>query len=98
MLNLSVAQLCEENTIADNFLPKGEFKVILDYPLGEDYVFTVKGPLSTYNLSVLIAQKYKEIYANPDKYSVWGHKMDDLYIEGLTVNLQKSTVEVDMGS
>ena len=80
------------------FLPKGEFKVILDYPLDKLYTFKVKGPLTAYDLALYIIKHYKKIYDQSEKYGVWGHDIDDLVVERLRVNLDTKIVAVDVGS
>jgi len=100
-LNLKVADLLDVKPVDQIFLTIGTFTVTLDYPLNKEYKFEVKGPLNAYDLCIHIVKEYQKIYKENEqggKWGIWGHSIDDLYIEGLRVNYEKKTVRIDMGS
>ena len=82
----------------NEFVPNGEFTVVLTYPLEEKYEFKVWGSLTFYNLCVLVAKEYKKIYKKDMKYGVWGHRIEDLFIEKIKVNTDKNIINVYVGS
>lgn len=82
----------------DKLLTKHE-KVIVkfDYPLGGEYEFSMKGPVTVESLAAFVQSTYKKIYANPDKYGIWGHCIEDLVLEGATVK-RNGVIELGVGS
>ena len=94
-VNFRIVRLPEAD---QEFLPKGKFPVVLDYPLDKVYKFEVQGPMTVVQLCCRIAKEYKEvIYADCEKYGVWGHVIDDLFIESLKLD-DDDNVHVGMGS
>lgn len=73
----------------DRWIPSKELKVIVSYPLNSHYMFTIIKPKSKQmtiaGIAWKIAQIYKSIYENPNKYGVWGHDIQDLTIESITI-------------
>jgi len=97
--NYKVTDLLEEKKIKNtNFLPEGKFTVRLDYPFTKECAFTISGPKTSKQLASAIARKYSEIYKNPGKWGIWGHGIDDLWIESLYVDLKELFITVEMGS
>ncbi len=80
--------------------PNDEFIIIADYPLEKAFNFKISTNdgmdlLEIYNC---IGRIYKEIYKDPDKYGVWGHDRNDLFLESVTIDYDKKTIMVGMGS
>lgn len=102
LADISVCVLGQCKTLGQEFLPEGTFTVILDYPIDRTHRFEVEGPMTAYDVAVRIGHEYsKKIYKNDETeefYGVWGHSIEDLVVESLTVNLQNNTVIVGMGS
>lgn len=95
---LSVESLADDKPIGSVFLPAGTWTVTIDYPLSENYIFKVKGPISGYDLAIKVAKEYVKIYKDIEKWGVWGHYLGDLVVEGFIANFDKKTVEVLIGS
>ncbi len=59
---------------------------LIDYPLAGPVLFTIpvgEAPWSLWEIFCAFADQYQKIYENPERYSVWGHDMTDLWIEQL---------------
>jgi hypothetical protein len=57
---------------------------LIDYPLDKPVLFTIETgqePWSLWDVWTAFADQYGRIYEQPDRYGVWGHDMDDLWIE-----------------
>jgi len=69
-----------------------------DYPLDIDAEFPYRNPSGFTRLSLFmcILDGYQTIYEHPEKYGVWGHGLDDLFLEGAVVNGDQ--VELQIGS
>lgn len=93
-LSLKVSEIADE----DDFLPKGKFTVVIDYPLSVKRTFTVQGPLSVAKLSVKLAEEYRKIYKQPEKYGIWYPYIQDLVIERMRLDTVKKVVTLDVGS
>lgn len=77
--------------------------VMLDYPLGYDVwaripIRLLRGRLNTGDAVYAICQAYRMVYADPEKYGIWGHAMRDLHIEKIGVDTSRGIIEVWMGS
>ena len=69
--------------------PERPLLLSLDYPLSKEIHFLI-GPYQTPNRLIAsyptgyvawqIARKYQEIYQNPEKYGIWGHGIEDLFL------------------
>lgn len=81
--------------------PNKIYELIIDYPLSVKAKFKIhtgKNGLGLIKLLGIIGKKYIHIYENPRQYGIWGHVIDDLQLEGITVNHKKKTIELSMGS
>jgi len=96
--DLSIDQDDDGVNLEKEFVPEGAFTLSLDYPLSRNYIFTVKGPLTVKALCSMISTAYHKIYLQEDYYGVWGHTIDDLWIEELNINHETKTIEVFIGS
>lgn len=81
--------------------PNEKFTIIVDYPLEKDFKFEIntssKG-MDSVGLYNCIGRIYKKIYKNPDKYGVFGHDIEDLSLESITINFNKRTITLGVGS
>jgi len=73
----------------------GEVKIT--YPLGVDVYLKIKNCKTVGELLWDVSQAYIKIYKHPEKYRIWGHKMDDLYFERIEIS-RDGNVELGMGS
>jgi len=75
------------NSVDDGkrFLDKkyDELTFSLDYPLERSVEITIFNAETIADILVPIANCYKDIYKQPEKYGVWGHSIEDLYFERL---------------
>lgn len=78
--------------------------VVIDYPLEEAVEVTVTpkdygvhGYPSLGAFLLTIAKKYEMIYKNPRKYGIWGHGIEDLYFERVSIK-RDGMVELFIGS
>lgn len=70
-----------------------DLRITIDYPMDKSVTFKVKPRLDclkekyvSLGLFLLdVAKKYTEIYKKPKKYGIWGHHIDDLVFESVTV-------------
>ena len=81
-------------------LPKG-VNITISYPLKNPYTFTAK----CRNLNDLINEitlAYRRIYEeekeNPGKYGIWGHHIEDLWLEKATLDIETGNVKILVGS
>jgi hypothetical protein len=109
-LNIHVGQLADIQTPVNHILTSLEGKQYLsreyedltfeiDYPLELEKV-KVKIPKAKSLADVLvpIANAYKNVvYKDQIKYGIWGHDLEDLFFEGITIN-DDGTTELHMGS
>ena len=86
---------------ADDYLHNHTVDVVISYPLTNKHIFTVK--CSTLNeLINEIVLAYKRIYEeekeNPGKYGIWGHRIEDLWLEKATLDIETGNVKILVGS
>ena len=77
--------------------PTPKRKTYLSYPLGVAVEVNIVNGNSIGKILWQLAQAYKEIYVDPDKYGVWGHGMRDLYFENIRI-YNNQVIEVSIGS
>jgi hypothetical protein len=73
---------------------KNRIRVLVAYPIRKPVLFDIHAQdpsigFTRKELALNIGKMYDEVYANEDKYGVWGHLMGDLVLVGLeydTVN------------
>ena len=80
-----------------------EFTLVVDYPIAfnDPYEFkfkTGKNGMDFVAIVNKIVDIYHKIYANPDKYTVFGHNIYDLYLEGFVVDFNKRRINLYIGS
>lgn len=75
--------------------------ITISYPLKNPYTFTAK----CRNLNDLINEitlAYRRIYEeekeNPGKYGIWGHHIEDLWLEKATLDIETGNVKILVGS
>lgn len=72
-----------------------------DYPLKNPYTFTAKCSI-LHDLINEITLAYKGIYEeekeNPGKYGIWGHRIEDLWLEKATLDIETGNVKILVGS
>jgi hypothetical protein len=59
---------------------------LIIYPMAVPVLFTIeigKEPWYVWNICCAFANQYERIFAQPDRYGVYGHYLDDLWIDGL---------------
>lgn len=90
------AQVCDYHAVLDRrmalkkrnewIIARPLIRIEFDYPLsGKSAVFLFCRPTGFTRLDLLacIYKGYAKIYGDPSKYSVWGHSIGDLFIEGI---------------
>jgi hypothetical protein len=78
--------------------------ITLDYPLSRAVTITVK-PYQIHGCKFMdlgyvlwqIAKQYQRIYKEHKRYGVWGHMLDDLWFERLTID-KNGQAELFIGS
>lgn len=81
--------------------PKKTYTLVISYPLSKPYkkqINTGKNGMGLGGLLVEIGKAYNEVYAKDDEYGVWGHDMEDLAIEGISINPKTNTITLSVGS
>lgn len=75
--------------------------ITISYPLKNPYTFTAK----CRNLNDLINEitlAYRRIYEeekeNPGKYGIWGHRIEDLWLERMILDIETGNVKLFVGS
>lgn len=71
-----------------------DLRITIDYPLDKCFTWKMKPTFDclkekyvSLGLFLLdVAKKYTEIYKKPKKYGIWGHHIDDLVFESVTVD------------
>lgn len=93
--------------------PNSVYKVKFTYPLTDSSTLTIttkKKGMGALELLLTVCQEYRRIYdeeeeyfeKNPNgdspPYGIWGHDIEDLYLEGLEVNHKNKTITLFVGS
>jgi len=77
------------------------FTLEIDYPLETAYTQTIRTGVRGMTRRVLvnkIVKAYEHVYANEDKYGVWGHHMTDLFLHTVNVTNDGKALLVDCDS
>lgn len=90
------------------------FELIIDYPLSTPAIYKIKTGKKGMGLAKLlktIGKAYQKTYNRENVsiarlkdedakslYGIWGHSIDDLSIEGITVDFKKKIITLDVGS
>ena len=85
----------------DNLPPNEIYTLKLNYPLRKEFKFQIKtGKKGMHLFSLLkkIGKIYNDIYDDQEEYGVWGHFLDDLCLEGISINHVSKTISLDIGS
>lgn len=68
----------------------------------EEIVPVLVGKLLENNLINEIVLAYRRIYEeekeNPGKYGIWGHRIEDLWLEKATLDIETGNVKILVGS
>jgi hypothetical protein len=88
----------EEDDLSALFTKKKRVTIRFDYPLSKAFDFTFENPNGFTVAAIVdhIKATYVKIYADPDKYGIWGHEIESLCIEGLVD--MGDYIEVHIGS
>jgi hypothetical protein len=70
---------------------KNRIRVQVDYPIRKPVLFDIHAQdpsigFTRKELALNIGKMYNKVYANADKYGVWGHSMEDLILVDLEYN------------
>ena len=86
---------------ADDYLHNHTVDVVISYPLTNKHIFTVKcSTLNELINEIVLAYKgiYEEEKENPGKYGIWGHRIEDLWLEKATLDIETGNVKILVGS
>ena len=103
-LSIPIAQLSAIWKGEMDRLPANEtFQLLIDYPFGgsrEHYfkIKTGKNGLGLIGLLGKIGKAYEKIHERPEESGVFGHDIDDLRLEGVSVNFKTKVITLDVGS
>lgn len=81
--------------------PNQVYMFIFDYPLSQEAHFLVntgKRGMGTGEIIRKAGVLYNQIYRYPVKYGIWGHDIEDLYFEGISVDHDRRFVSFAVGS
>lgn len=85
----------------DNYFKNHTVNVTINYPLKNPYTFTVKCiVLNDLINEIVLAYRriYEEEKENPGKYGIWGHRIEDLWLEKATLDIETGNVKILVGS
>ncbi len=71
--------------------PNGEYTLIIDYPVNTPYTAkfkTGKMGMTRIKFAETVCEHYRKMYAEGDKYGIWGHDIGDLIL--IDAELRKS--------
>lgn len=86
---------------ADYYLMNHTVNVTINYPLKNPYTFTVKCRILNELINEIVLA-YRRIYEeekeNPGKYGIWGHRIEDLWLERMILDIETGNVKLFVGS
>lgn len=85
----------------DSYFKNHTVNVTINYPLKNPYTFTVKCiVLNDLINEIVLAYRriYEEEKENPGKYGIWGHRIEDLWLEKATLDIETGNIELFVGS
>ena len=85
----------------DSYFKNHTVNVTINYPLKNPYTFTVKCiVLNDLINEIVLAYRriYEEEKENPGKYGIWGHRIEDLWLEKATLDIETGNVKILVGS
>lgn len=83
------------------------YQLIIDYPLDKPAIYkihTSKTGMGMLALISKIGKLYEKTYEDEDatedggRYGIWGHSIEDLCLEGITVDHKKKRITLSIGS
>lgn len=86
---------------ADRYFKNHTVNVTINYPLKNPYTFTVKCiVLNDLINEIVLAYRriYEEEKENPGKYGIWGHRIEDLWLERMILDIETGNVKLFVGS
>lgn len=86
---------------ADDYLHNHTVDVVINYPLTNKHIFTVKcNTLNELINEIVLAYRriYEEEKENPGKYGIWGHRIEDLWLERMILDIETGNVKLFVGS
>jgi len=102
-VNVSVASRVDKSSNKDDktiLIPANKtFSLSIDYPLNMPRRFAVKSGKNGVKLTKLIdiiCDKYHEAYKEDS--NIWGHYIEDLYLESIVVDYENKEVRLEVGS
>lgn len=80
--------------------PKTKYTLVIDYPLNKpaNFEFESGTKPDLAELFAFIGKCYKNVYRDTVGYGVWGHDIEDLVIEGVSVDNKAKTIKLGIGS
>ena len=87
-----------QGDMTDLVTEQPKIRIQFSYPL-ENYAFFTfrhKGGFSLLRIICLVQKTYLKIYADPERFGIWGHNLDDLCLTGITI--RGDLVTLDVGS
>ena len=85
----------------DSYFKNHTVNVTINYPLKNPYTFTVKCiVLNDLINEIVLAYRriYEEEKENPGKYGIWGHRIEDLWLERMILDIETGNVKLFVGS
>lgn len=113
IMNLDVPIRSSENSWSGDvsLRPNETYKLHIDYPLSNPAVFKIKvgkTGLTATKLVKKICEAYEKIYEVDDAeqdldtdeltYGVWGHSIEDLYLNSIMVDHTKKEIYIELSS
>jgi hypothetical protein len=98
-VSIPVYQLSYFKGDVDKLPPNSTYRLTIDYPLYEKRSYEIKTGKSGMGLGALIraiGKCYEKACENDD--NVWGHSIDDLFLEEIKINHSKKMIIVDVSS
>lgn len=99
--NLKINSLVDFKGECIELLPDSNYTLIIDYPLEKAHsviIKTGKRGLSYTALLKRIGKEYIHVYSLEHQFGVWGHSLNDLYLEQLHVDHETKKITLAVGS
>jgi hypothetical protein len=98
VVDIKIVDLIEAIWKGNITLPANKiYQLIIEYPFNQiivNPIKTGKNGMGLLQLLKKIGQIYDDVYENAYSF----HNIDDLYLEGITVDHKKKTIKLDVGS
>lgn len=69
----------------------------IDYPIRGTVQIKVKQASSLHDILLPVSKAYEQIYQRAKEFGVWGHSINDLFFERVSIN-EDGTCEISIGS